>query len=81
MSASVSGSLGLRLRARGRRAACERHEAGAANPGFFTDETLTRFGGTVGGQPFVVNVDSLTGYIADPILRETHDIVGFLRPA
>jgi len=33
---------------------------GAANPGFFTDETLSRFLGTVDGQPFPVNVNSLS---------------------
>lgn len=38
---------------------------GAANPGYFTDDTKTRFLGTVGGAPFPVNVDSLSGAIVD----------------
>jgi len=38
---------------------------GAAAPGHFTDETLARFIGQVGGEPFPVNVNSLSGAIAD----------------
>ncbi len=38
---------------------------GLANPGHFLDETDERFFGLVGGQPFPVNIDSLSGAIAD----------------
>ena len=48
---------------------------GASNPGFFTDETQSRFLGTVGGLPFPVNVDSLSGWIVDMNDDDVADVI------